>query len=109
MLLGALRPHFGQDSWRSTMRRLVTVHPDYRDMLPWNGRETSDIVYEDTDGQLTRLLVELGYLDVIWEGIEPEYLIEVKTTTGNCADRFFMSTNQYNMVRRYFRKIKTMS
>ncbi|EPE32824.1 ATPase of HSP90 chaperone/DNA topoisomerase II/histidine kinase [Glarea lozoyensis ATCC 20868] len=98
MLLGVLRPHFGEDNWRSTIRRFVTVHPNYRDMLPWNGQERSDIVYQDTDGRLTLLLVALGYLDIIWEGTEPEYLIEVKTTTGNCADRFFMSTNQYNMM-----------
>jgi len=80
------------------MRRLVTVHPNYHDMTSWDGRETSDIVYRDTEGDLTRLLIHLGYLDIHWTGSEPEYLIEVKTTTGNCADRFFMSAPQYNMV-----------
>ena len=71
-------------------------------MPSWNGRETSDIVYRDTNSHLTRLLIDLEYLDIIWIESEPEYLIEVKTTTGNCADRFFMGNNQYNLVRSTF-------
>lgn len=102
MLLNALEPHFGRGNWRSTIRHLVTVHPNYRGMRSWDERETSDIVYRDTGSRLTRLLIRLGYLDIIWTGSEPEYLIEVKTTTGNCADRFFMSHNQYNLVQSMF-------
>jgi len=87
------------------MRQLVTVHPNYRGMASWDEPETSDIVYTDTNSHLTRLLIRLGYLDVIWNESEPEYFIEVKTTTGNCADRFFMSYNQYNMVRLTFPRL----
>jgi hypothetical protein len=70
-------------------------------MPPWPGRrETSDIVFDDTDSILTSLLIETGYLDEeVWTGAEPRYFIEVKTTTGECGDRFFMSNNQYRMVR----------
>jgi hypothetical protein len=73
----------------------------YHDMHDWPGRyETSDIVYEDNDGILTRFLIDTGYLDQdIWAGATPEYSIEVKTTTRGCNDRFIMSTNQYKMVR----------
>ena len=72
----------------------------YNNMGHWPGRETSDIVYEDNDGILTRFLIDTGYLDQgIWAGATPEYSIEVKTTTRGYNDRFFMSTNQYNMVR----------
>jgi hypothetical protein len=81
------------------MRSLVTVHPNYRGMASWDQRETSDIVYRDTGSHLTRLFIRLGYLENIWVNTEPEYFIEVKTTTGNCADRFYMSDNQYNRVR----------
>ncbi|KFZ02938.1 hypothetical protein V502_11372 [Pseudogymnoascus sp. VKM F-4520 (FW-2644)] len=98
ILLHALEPHFGIESWRSKIRHLVTVHPNYHDMPSWNERETSDIVYRDTNSHLTRLLIDLGYLDMIWIESEPEYLIEVKTTTGNCANGFFMSHNQYNLM-----------
>jgi hypothetical protein len=87
------------------MRQLVTVHPNYRGMASWDEHETSDIVYTDTNSHLTRLLIRLGYLDIIWNESEPEYFIEIKTTTGNCADRFFMSYNQYNMVRLAFSRL----
>ncbi|RFU34079.1 hypothetical protein B7463_g2224, partial [Scytalidium lignicola] len=98
ILLNTLYPYFGTENWRSTIRHLVTVHPNYRGMASWNELETSDIVYRDTNSHLTRLLIHLGYLDNIWIESEPEYFIEVKTTTGNSADRFFMSHNQYNMM-----------
>jgi hypothetical protein len=39
--------------------------------------ETSDIVYNDIGGHLTRHLIGLGYLDRVWIDAEPEYLIEV--------------------------------
>lgn len=66
----------------------------------WSGRETSDIVYKDSGSILTRLLIDTGYLDEgIWASATPEYSIEVKTTTGWYNDRFFMSNNQYRMVR----------
>jgi len=87
------------DNWRSTIRGEVAVHPAYMDLESWRGRETADIVYTDTNSYLTRMLIRRGYLEDLWIEAEPEYFIEVKTTTGSCDDRFFMSDNQYRMVR----------
>lgn len=68
-------------------------------MLPWNGRETADIVYSDTEGVLTQLLIDHGYLDdEIWINRRPSYLIEVKTTTGPCKTPFYMSESQFKKV-----------
>ncbi|KAJ6017177.1 hypothetical protein N7451_000556 [Penicillium sp. IBT 35674x] len=38
----------------------VTVHPDYHNLAPWNGSETADIVYHDTDSALTSILIHEG-------------------------------------------------
>jgi hypothetical protein len=91
---------FGFRNWTSTIRNLVTVHPDYREMGDWPGRrEISDLSYQDTDSIFTRLLIEMGYLDEnVWAGATPQYLFEVKTTTGLLGDRFFMSSNQVRLV-----------
>ena len=68
-------------------------------MEPWNGRETTDITYDDRDGRLTSLFIENEYLDSeVWAGRRPKYFIEVKSTTGPCDTPFFMSKNQYQMV-----------
>ncbi|KAF4634009.1 hypothetical protein G7Y89_g4107 [Cudoniella acicularis] len=98
ILLGLLPEYFNRSSWRSTIMREVTVHPSYQDLGSWDQRETADIVYQDIGSRLTRLLIQRGYLEDYWGGAEPEYYIEVKTTTGNCSDRFFMSANQYRML-----------
>lgn len=79
---------------------LVNAHQEYVDISPWTGRETADIVYNDTTGVLTRVLIDLGYLDRDgWDGVTPEYYIEVKTTTGPSKVPFFISENQYRLVR----------
>lgn len=81
------------------MRKYVTVHPNYSDMLPWTGRETADIVYFDHKSALTALLVDKGYLDKrAWMNKKPLYLIEVKATTGPCRTPFFVSRRQYERV-----------
>lgn len=68
-------------------------------MDPWNGRETADLVYNDTEGDLTALLVENGYLDPSrWHTARPNYFIEVKTTTGPLETPFYMSKYQYRRV-----------
>jgi hypothetical protein len=65
-------------------------------MEPWTGAETADITYKDDNSSLTTLLIQRGYLDEsVWRGAFPRYYIEVKTTTGECNDRFFMSNSQY--------------
>ena len=75
-------------------------------MEEWQGRETADFVYKDSHGSLTRYLSEhcVGGMP---PGLEQdrdfvrfpiEYFLEVKTTTSNCATRFFMSGSQYQRV-----------
>jgi hypothetical protein len=77
----------------------VIVHENYRDMTPWRGVETADIIYDDTEGGLTQLLITNGYLDEsIWARATPKYFLEVKTTTKECATRFFLSKSQYQRV-----------
>ncbi|KAI1499875.1 hypothetical protein F5X99DRAFT_388501 [Biscogniauxia marginata] len=89
-------PHVSREIWQSTIRKYVTVHPDYADMLPWNGQEMADIIYTDSDSALTNAFIENGYLRrSIWEGRKPTYYIEVKTTTGPCQTPFFLSKPQY--------------
>lgn len=69
-------------------------------MEPWTGRETADITYNDTEGELTSALIDLGYLDRFeWRARRPMYYIEVKATTGNLEAPFYMSKNQYKRVR----------
>ena len=66
-------------------------------MGAWPGRrETSNLMYNDTDRILTRYLINADYLDTnIWADATPWYLMEVKTTTGDFSDRLYMSSNQY--------------
>lgn len=81
------------------MRKYVTSHPDYSTMRPWEGREIADIMYNDTSGVFTNLLISKGYLShAIWGGATPQYFIEVKTTTAACETPFYMSKAQYQKV-----------
>jgi hypothetical protein len=69
-------------------------------MGPWPGRrEISDLTYKDDWSRLTRFFINAGYLDEnVWVDAQPEYLIEVKTTTKDLTDRFYMSSSQYRLV-----------
>ncbi|KAL9949292.1 hypothetical protein ACHAPB_005240 [Verticillium nonalfalfae] len=102
-LLSRLTPAlhgWSRDNWQSTIRRYVTLHPDYQDMPPWNGRETADMTYQDVRGELTKWLKDHGYLDGEgWWDARPKYYIEVKTTTGPHNTPFYMSKAQYQRVR----------
>lgn len=92
-------PGFGRENWQSQIRKFVTVHAKYSDMLPWNGRETSDIVYHDKDRILTELLVEKGHLQrEDWLKKTPRYFIEVKCTVGKASTPFYISKAQYRRV-----------
>lgn len=89
----------------------MNAHPDYADLSRWSGRETSDIVYDDVSGTFTNLLIKKGYLpekvylpEYHWENKTPRYFIEVKSTTGQCATPFFMSSGQYERVRALSRR-----
>jgi len=68
-------------------------------MNNWPGRETADITYEDQLSVLTSILIAKGYLtEQVWRDARPKYFIEVKTTTGECGDRLFLSNKQYELV-----------
>ena len=68
-------------------------------MTPWAGKETADLVYNDTEGDLTAVLVGNGHLNFNeWHNARPKYYIEVKTTTGPLETPFFMSKYQFMRV-----------
>jgi hypothetical protein len=99
-------PNFTEANWRSTIRGELSTSTHFANMQSWIGRETADIVYKDQTGELTR------YLRNHSEGIFPhqipedwdfpahpiEYYLEVKSTTGQCGSRFYMSGGQYKRV-----------
>ncbi|KFY15288.1 hypothetical protein V492_02105 [Pseudogymnoascus sp. VKM F-4246] len=88
---------FSRDNWKSTIRDEVCVHNKYRDLEPWRGHETADITYDDGEGELTKLLIEKGYLNAdIWEDECPRYYLEVKATPRDCNEQFYMSGSQFN-------------
>ncbi|KAI1009088.1 hypothetical protein LB504_003135 [Fusarium proliferatum] len=92
-------PRFSRDNWQSQMRKFITIHPDYSDMLPWTAQETADIVYYDRKRILTNHLADKGYLDkTAWQNKKPLFLIEVKSTTGHNRTPFYMSKRQYQRV-----------
>ena len=99
ILSGILDLGFDLPNWRSSIRGYARVLPEYEELRAWPGRETSDIVYDDVNGVLTRLMVSLGYLDAgHWEGKTPKYYIEVKCTSGDCATPCIVSKHQVDLV-----------
>ncbi|EHK18343.1 uncharacterized protein TRIVIDRAFT_47475 [Trichoderma virens Gv29-8] len=104
-------PNFGVDNWKSRIRSYARKHPEYATMEPWHGIETSDLVYHDSMGAFTKLLIDKCYFDAsTWGNRRPKYHFEVKTTASSCETRFFVSKKQYKMVRApqlmYFTGIK---
>lgn len=90
---------FDLDNWRSGIRGYARVLPEYADLRAWPERETSDIVYNDRSGALTRLMISLGYLNADkWAGKTPRYYIEVKCTREGCAMPCIVSQNQVDLV-----------
>jgi hypothetical protein len=100
-------PDFDESNWRSTIRGELSESEHFADLHNWVGRETADIVYEDTSGQLAEFLgaVCVEPFPARLEGNLKhkkgpfKYYLEVKTTTGECDSRFFMSGAQYKRVR----------
>lgn len=106
----ALRfPNFGIGNWRSGIRSHVRAHPSYSELQAWTAPEIADIMYEDNSGQMETFLRKISFQSFPqsstaseWGPGEPiEYLIEVKTTLGPCQTPFFMSMNQYQLMRRH--------
>ncbi|KAF5654792.1 hypothetical protein F25303_1136 [Fusarium sp. NRRL 25303] len=91
-------PGWGRGNWQSTIRTYANIHPEYADLTRWSNRETADLVYPDTQGDLTRILVDAEILNGDWSIRRPTYFIEVKTTIGPCGTPFYMSGNQYRLV-----------
>ncbi|KAL2866124.1 uncharacterized protein BJX67DRAFT_372785 [Aspergillus lucknowensis] len=89
-------PGFSRDNWQSTIRKYVNIHEDYTDLEPWFGRETADITYVDSEGVLTTFLIATGYLDDSWVGAKPDYFLEVKSTTSECATPLYVSKARYD-------------
>ncbi|KAE8452297.1 hypothetical protein EG329_000997 [Mollisiaceae sp. DMI_Dod_QoI] len=101
ILLNLELPGFTEDNWKSTIRKEVRVHNRYRHLAPWMGRETADITYIDSTGQLTKLFIDLAYLDdEIWADARPTYYLEIKTTTRDCSEQFYMSGPQYERMQK---------
>ncbi|OCK73843.1 hypothetical protein K432DRAFT_364328 [Lepidopterella palustris CBS 459.81] len=93
-------PSFSRDNWQSTIRRCVAIHPEYYNLAAWNGHETAGIAYHDSDGVLTGILIDKGYLSSdTWSSRRPQYFIEVKSTPGPCETPFLMSKRQYQMMK----------
>ncbi|KAI3587893.1 hypothetical protein IWW34DRAFT_876290 [Fusarium oxysporum f. sp. albedinis] len=90
----------GRGNWQSTIRTYANIHPEYADLSHWPNRETADLVYSDTQGDLTRILVDAEILSGDWSARLPKYYIQVKTTTGPCGTPFYMSGNQYRLMER---------
>ncbi|GAW19639.1 hypothetical protein ANO14919_091280 [Xylariales sp. No.14919] len=91
---------FPRTRWQSIIRTYVTVHTDYADMGPWTGIETADFVYTDFDSDLTKILIDNGYIERgVWKDQTPTYYIDVKTTMGGCETPFFMSKSQCKRMR----------
>lgn len=66
-------------------------------MTPGIGGNT--FTYSDSEGILTKLFVDKGYLDAaLWLDRRPLYYIDVKSTTGPCDDAFSMSAFEYGTV-----------
>ncbi|KAJ6789935.1 hypothetical protein PWT90_07563 [Aphanocladium album] len=105
VLLSSLRlPGWSMDNWQSTIRTYAQAHPRYANIQPWNLRETADFVYDDQRGDFTSVLIDSGYLTADdWREARPKFFIEVKSTTSSCSTPFYMSNNQFNLMRRKHR------
>ncbi|KAH6212673.1 hypothetical protein HBI42_148920 [Parastagonospora nodorum] len=96
-------PNFTEANWRSTIRGELSRSTRFADMTNWTGRETADIVYKDTSGVLTQYLRDHSEGDFPpqiredhnFDECPIEYYLEVKSTTGPCGTRFYMSGGQY--------------
>ncbi|KAK5457302.1 hypothetical protein LTS15_005083 [Exophiala xenobiotica] len=97
---------FSIDNWQSSIRHYVRELPEYANEPPWRGREISDIMYEGKCPRLMDILRQnttFAYPPWLEAGetapAAVRYHIEVKTTSGPCSTPFFMSGNQYRLMR----------
>ncbi|KAJ4530448.1 hypothetical protein HRR80_007443 [Exophiala dermatitidis] len=101
--------NFSIDQWQSSIRHYVNILPEYAAEPSWHGREISDIMYKGYCPRLMELVREnTSFPYPAWlRGLASgstrtpavNYYIEVKTTSGPCNTPFFMSSNQYRLMR----------
>lgn len=111
MLSTLYLPNFTEANWRSTIRGELARSTRFADLANWVGRETADLVYKDETGELTRYLRDHSEGSFPYQIREDwdfqarpiEYYLEVKSTTGACGTRFYMSNGQYKRVSRPMR------
>lgn len=97
---------FDLPNWQSGIRRYANILPQYAGLEAWPKPETSDIVYDDKSGALTRAMISLGLLEADnWNGKKPKYYIEVKCTTGDCDTPFIVSQKQVDLVSSFERSV----
>lgn len=107
MLLLLNLPNFDAENWQSTIRHNVNILAEYANLQSWPPPETSDLVYEDNSGLFEQFVRQRSYNgDQLphWPalgGNPIKWLIEVKTTTGPCSTPFFMSKNQYQLMKHH--------
>ena len=78
-------PPFTYQNWTSPFRKLAGF-PSF------TGEELADFVYHDESGVLTRLLFSS---QPEYHNATPEYFIEVKATSGDQSNTFFMKRRQF--------------
>ncbi len=86
--------------WRSRLRNSVKKYLGHSDWPDYTENEDeADIIFLDDHGTLTTLLVTNGYLDPHqWNGRQPKYLIEVKSTLGARTKEFYLGPKQFYTV-----------
>ena len=75
----------------------MAAHEKYLNLEEWQGQDV-DMVYDDKEGVLTKILMKDGHLSDIWYGARPKYWLEVKTTTRKCGARFYLTDPEYKRV-----------
>lgn len=100
-LLRKVLPDFDPDrDWTSGLRGWARLYEDYKGLSEYTKREVSDITYDDGyDGSMTEWFVSKGCERArSWLAAPPTYHVEVKTTTVDCEERFYVSNNQVKLV-----------
>ncbi|CAH0043331.1 unnamed protein product [Clonostachys solani] len=101
-LLKLQLPDFDIGVWRSNVRRFVKAHPDYENIPDTVFYGAGDITYHDRKGELTKNLIQRGFLDASWQESTPEYLILTKTSPSEKPDLpFYMTNDQYIKMEEY--------
>jgi hypothetical protein len=77
----------------------VRLQKGYHNLQNWSGKETTSIVYDDTEGLFTQLLVNQGYISrPWWVSKRPKYYIDVKATTRFWTSPFSVTQDQIDLM-----------